>query len=138
MSLEEITSKYEHPIIGVIGAACPSPDYDSQEARRLGYKLRELVEQGGSLFTGGVSGVGVDVYKGIVDYCLKKKVEDKFFVLLPDMEFEPPQEYFKLSKRTKNKVLRVEGMGQDMEERRTYLGAIADLLVVANGSIGTI
>src|SRR3989344_3225069 len=138
MKLEEITTKYEHPIIGVIGATFPLPDYDSDDAFRLGYELREFVEKKGTVFTGGVSGVGVDVYRGIADYCEKKKCEDKFFVLFPDFGFEPPQEYFELAEKTKNKVLRVEKIGKDMEERRSYLGAVADLLVLINGSVGTI
>ena len=138
MKLEEITSKYERPIIGIIGAASPLPGYDSDDAYRLGYELREVVDKKGSLFTGGVSGVGIDVYRGIVDYCLEKRVEDKFFVLSPNIEFELPQEYFRLAERTKNGALRVEKVGQDMEERRSYVGAVADLLVVVNGSTGTI
>jgi len=138
MKLEEITQKYEHPIIGIIGATSPLPDYDSDDAFRLGYNLREFVEEKGSLFTGGVQGVGVDVYRGIVDYCLEKAVEDKFFVLFPDIESEPPEEYFKLAEKTKNSVLRVEKIGQDWEERRSYVGAVADLLVLVNGSAGTI
>ncbi len=138
MKLEEITNKYEHPIIGVICATSPLPGYDSDDAYRLGYELRGVVDKLGSLFTGGVSGVGIDVYRGIVDYCLEKGVEDKFFVLFPDRDFEPPQEYFKLAERTKNGILRVEKVGQDMEERRSYVGAVADLLVLVNGSVGTI
>ena len=138
MKLEEITNRYEHPIIGVIGATSPLPDYDSDDAYRLGYELRGLVERRGSLFTGGVPGVGIDVYRGIVDYCSEKGVEDKFFVLFPNTESEPPQEYFKLAERTKNGALRVERVGADMEERRSYVAAVADLLVVVNGSDGTI
>jgi len=138
MKLEEITAKHEHPIIGIIGATSPLPDYDSDDAYRLGYELRQVVDSKGSLFTGGVSGVGIDVYRGIVDYCLEKGVDDKFFVLFPNMDFEPPQEYFKLAGKTKNGVLRVEKVGQDMEERRSYVGAVADLLVLVNGSVGTI
>lgn len=138
MKLEEITARHEHPIIGIIGATSPLPDYDSDDAYRLGYELRQVVDNKGSLFTGGVSGVGIDVYRGIADYCLEKGVDDKFFVLFPNMDFEPPQEYFKLAGKTKNRVLRVEKVGQDMEERRSYVGAVADLLVLVNGSVGTI
>ena len=138
MGLEEITKKYEHPIIGIIGTTSPSPDYDSDEAYRLGYELREAVEKRGSLFTGGVFGVGLDAYKGIVDYCVERGVDDKFFVLFPDMGLEPPQEYFKLAEKIRGGVLKVEKIGQNMEERRSYVGAVADLLVVVNGSAGTV
>ena len=138
MKLEEITSKYESPIIGIIGASSPLPGYDSDDAYRLGYELRDVVNRSGSLFTGGVSGVGIDVYRGIVDYCIENGVEDKFFVLFPNMEFEPPEEYFRLAEKTKNGILRVEKVGEDMEERRSYVGAVADLLVLVNGAVGTI
>ena len=84
MKLEEITNKYESPIIGIIGATSPLPGYDSDDAYRMGYELREIVNDKGVLFTGGVSGVGLDVYRGIVDYCVEKDVEDRFFVLIPD------------------------------------------------------
>src|SRR3989338_4849886 len=137
MKLEEITNKYESPIIGIIGATSPLPGYDSDDAYRMCYELREIVNDKGVLFTGGVSGVGLDVYRGIVDYCVEKDVEDRFFVLIPD-NFEPPQEYFRLAEKTKNGVLRMERAGENMEERRSYVGAVADLLVLVNGSAGTI
>lgn len=138
MKLEEITKKYESPIIGIIGATSPLPDYDSDDTYRLGYELRDVVNKKGSLFTGGVSGVGTDVYRGIVDYCIEHGVDDKFFVLFPNMDFEPPKEYFRLAEKTKNGILRVERVGVDMEERRSYVGAVADLLVLVNGASGTI
>ncbi len=138
MRLEEITSKYEHPIIGIIGATSPLQGYDSQEARKLGYRLRGLVEKRGSLFTGGVSGVGVDTYRGIVDYCLERRVSDKFFILFPDIEPEPDKEYFRLAEQTNEGILKLERAGKNMEERRTYVGAVADLLIVVNGAEGTI
>ena len=137
MTLEEITTEYEHPIIGVIGATVPLENYDSDDAYRLGYDLRELVDKKGTLFTGGVPGVGIDVYKGIIHYCLEKKVKDKFFILFPDMELEPPEEYFRLAEQTGG-ILNVEKAGKDMEERRNYVGGVADYLVVVNGSHGTI
>lgn len=138
MKLEDITKKYGSPIIGIIGATSPLPDYDSDDAYRLGYELREVVNKKGSLFTGGVSGVGTDVYRGIVDYCIEHGVDDKFFVLFPDIDFEPPKEYFRLAGKTKSGALRVERVGADMEERRSYVGAVADLLVLINGASGTI
>ena len=138
MKLEEITAKYERPIIGIIGATSPLPGYDSDEAYRLGYELREVVDKQGSLFTGGVPGVGLDVYRGIADHCAEKGVEDKFFILLPNIEIEPPEEYFRLAEKTKNKALKIERAGQNMEERRSYVGAVADVLVLVNGSKGTL
>jgi len=137
MSLENISSRYEKPIIGVIGATSPLPDYDSDDAYRLGYELRELVTKKGTLFTGGVHGVGIDVYRGIVDYSIEKGIGDKFFVLVPN-GFQPPQDYIRMAGKTKNGVLRVETAGKDMEERRTYLADISNLVVVVNGAKGTI
>src|SRR3989344_1267642 len=137
MSLKEIIEKYQHPIIGIVGASTPLPGYNPREAKDLGYKLRDFVEKGGSLFTGGVPGVGLDVYEGIVGYCEERGVEDKFFVMLPT-DISPPQEYFDLASRTKNGKLIVESAGKDMEERRDYVAEVADSLVVINGGMGTI
>ena len=138
MRLKEIVEKYEHPIIGVIGATSPLPNYDSDDAYRLGYELRNFVENKGTLFTGGVSGVGIDIYNGIIGYCLEKGVSDKFFVLFPNMKLEPTEEYFRLAEKTKDKILKVERVGEDMEERRTCIAAVADILIVMNGATGTI
>lgn len=138
MILEEIASKYERPIIGIVGAISPLPGYDSDDAYRLGHELRRVVEKRGSLFTGGVAGVGVDVYAGIVDYCSQNGVGDKFFVLFPNISDQPSEEYFALAERTKKRTLNVERAGKDMEERRTCVGALADGLVVVNGAEGSI
>lgn len=138
MRLEEIIEKYERPLIGIIGATSPLPDYDSDDAYRLGYELRRAVEKKGTLFTGGVHGVGLDAYQGITDYCAEKGVEDKFFVLFPEIEIEPPNEYFTLAEKTKNRILKVERAGKDMEERRSYVAAVADVLVLMNGAEGTL
>ncbi len=137
MGLENLTN-YEKPIIGVIGAAVPLPQYDEKEARKLGYELRKLVERRGTLFTGGVPGIGFDFYQGIVDYSIEKNVSDKFFVLFPEGQMGPPEEYFELAKKTKNCILRIEKAGKDMEERRTHLARIADALIIINGAEGTI
>ena len=137
MKLEDIISKYEHPVIGVIGAASPLPGYDSADSYRLGYELRELIENGGSLFTGGVSGIGTDFYEGVVDYCSERGLEDRFFILFPE-GLQPSKAYFKLAEKTKNGTLRIERAGKNLEERRSYVGAIADALILVNGAEGTI
>ena len=137
MSLEETIDRHEHPIIGIIGALSPSQEYDNVDGFRIGYELRNIVNNGGSLFTGGVPGVGLDAYKGIVSYCKEKGVNDKFFVLVPET-IDPTQEYIDLAKQTKNGVLDIERLGRDYEERRSYLGSVADLLIVVNGSTGTL
>ncbi|MDO8508806.1 MAG: hypothetical protein Q7S27_03930 [Nanoarchaeota archaeon] len=137
-ALENIIKKYERPLIGIIGAANPLPDYDSDDGYRLGYELREAVNNKGTLFTGGVPGIGVDVYSGIVDYSVEKGLDDKFFILFPEMEMEPSEDYFTLANKTKNGSLRVEKIGKDMGERRSYIAAVADLVVLINGSTGTL
>jgi hypothetical protein len=134
MTLEDIAAKYEHPIIGIIGAASPMPGYDSSDGFRLGYWLRDLVEAKGTLFTGGVKGVGLDVYGGIVDYCNEKGAQDKFFVLIPEGDYQP-LDYMGISPGNN---LRIERAGRDMFERRLYVGDIADILIMANGASGTV
>lgn len=137
MKLEEITGKYEFPRIGVIGATSPTIGYDSADSYRLGQELRRILEKKGSLFTGGMPGVGLDFYEGVADYCSERKIDDKFFVIFPEGH-NLPEEYLRLAEKTKNGVLRVERAGKDFEERRTYVGAVADALVVINGSEGTV
>src|SRR3990167_6541755 len=110
MNQEIISGKYEHPIIGIIGATQPLPGYNPREAVKLGYLLRQSMEKKGTLFTGGVHGVGVDIYRGIIDYCLEKNVSDKFFILFPDINSNPPEEYFNLAKKA-NLALKIEKAG---------------------------
>ncbi|VVB77632.1 Uncharacterised protein [uncultured archaeon] len=141
MVLEEITRKYEYPILGIIGATVPSEDYPEDETVELGYRLRELIqENNGTLFTGGVSGVGLDFYRGVIDYCKRNGVDDKFFCLFPNFdgtEVNPPEEYYELANEI-NKQLSVERFGRDMEQRRMAVGPVADSLVLVNGSSGTL
>ena len=137
MKLESILPRYELPLIGVIGATVPLHGYNSLNCRMLGYKLRELVNGGGTLFTGGVEGVGLDFYEGVSDYCEEHKTDDKFFVLFPEFNFEVNKSYHDLAKKTKNKILAIEKIGKDFEERRSYLAMLVDKLIVVNGSDGT-
>jgi predicted Rossmann-fold nucleotide-binding protein len=136
MSLIEVAN-LQHPIIGIIGAINPSPEYDSDDAYRLGYDLREAIADKGTLFTGGVPGVGIDAYRGITDYCRENGADDRFFVLFPE-GMEPPQTYFQLAKQTRNQALRIVRAGKSLDDRRAYVGPLADVLVVDNGSSGTI
>ncbi|MBN2141733.1 hypothetical protein JW711_00230 [Candidatus Woesearchaeota archaeon] len=135
--LESIIQRHSHPIIGIIGATDPLPGYDDYDNYMLGYHLREAIGNQGSLFTGGVLGAGRDSYEGIVQYCTENNVDDRFFVVLPE-KIEPPQEYLDLAKKTSRGTLHVEPAGANMEERRSYIGAIADLIVVINGARGTL
>ncbi|MBS3149294.1 hypothetical protein J4455_01190 [Candidatus Woesearchaeota archaeon] len=137
MNLTEISEKYSAPIIALVGAMVPLPKYESDETKILGYELRKAIGKKGTLFTGGVNGVGVDFYKGIVDYCKENSVDDRFFVLLPEAFIDPASEYMNLAKQL-NCHLKIERVGNDMEERRTYVAQLADKLVVVNGSKGTL
>ncbi len=136
MRLEDVAAKYTHPIIAVIGAAMPSEGYDQVAAYRLGYRLREMLDKEGTLFTGGSPGVGVDIYGGIIDYCIEKGVNDRFFTLIPE-GIEPFPGYSDLAKKRGSEV-NIERLGKDMAERRSFLAALADMLVVVNGSSGTL
>lgn len=139
MGLEELTQKYEHPIIAVIGATQPLPDYEQKIGESLGYKLRELLEkQQGTIFTGGVPGVGVDIYQGVINYCQEhSKSNDKFFCLLPE-EYPICIDYLLSADEIGKNSVSIERIGKDMEERRTNLSNLADCLIVVNGSHGTL
>ena len=62
---EKKTIQRSRPLIAVIGAAKPGPDYTRKKGVAIGYKLREFLggDRDGTIFTGGVEGVGVDVRK---------------------------------------------------------------------------
>jgi predicted Rossmann-fold nucleotide-binding protein len=135
-TLSKIIEKYEHPIIGVIGATQPSIGYSKQETIKLGYELRKFVEKKGNIFTGGVPGVGLDAYRGIIDYCLEHSVNDKTFLLYPNINILPSEEYFQLANKINNK-LNIETAGENMLERRKYVAGVADILIAVNGGPGT-
>ena len=54
------------------------------------------------------------------------------------MNSNPPKEYFSLAEKTKDKTVNIERVGDTMNDRRTYVAAVADVLIVMNGSVGTI
>ncbi len=98
---DKIRSEKEVPIIGIIGSTSPINPYTRNMGVDVGYELRKyLNDKKGTLFTGGVNGVGVDVYTGVLKYCIenygkrvlpfKKNIpDDRFFVLVPE-EMEMP------------------------------------------------
>src|SRR3989338_3121734 len=149
--VQKMRSEIPTPIIGVIGAASPTRPYTQETGIKLGYVLREyLASHPGTLFTGGVQGVGVDVYIGVTKYCIAEGIRtgkipnDNFFVLIPKYEasqhflqrqtalYEPPGEYTALGRLSKRGTLWSAYAGNDMTERRDYVAAIADVLIVAN------
>src|SRR3989338_1652346 len=142
------------PIIGIVGATRPGRDYVSNLGYETGYELRKYVEQrGGTLFTGGVEGVGVDAYVGVLKFCLEpdgRVKDDRFFVLVPAFQsintrlgtkrfdYEIPASYSALAHLGPRGVLDSFVIDGDMEDRRRYVGEVADALVVINGSGGTL
>lgn len=139
--IERITGK-KRPLIGVIGAAKPTGEYSREVGRLAGYKLRKYLEGNeGTIFTGGVNGVGFDVYAGIVRFHLEtylkddRLLEDMFFVLTPESE-AVPKEYIDLSRIVAR--LEIVRVGADLEQRRTCLAEVADVLIVLNGAYGTL
>ena len=137
--ITQIKTRYQNPNIAIIGAAAPDLDYNSVLGIKTGFFLRRLVEnKPGRLFSGGVSGIGLDAYKGAIYYCMERKlVDDKFFLVFPDLPYKPPQEYFEYAAKI-GKPLEIVSGGKDMLERRTKLAEVADLAVVLNGSLGTL
>lgn len=87
----------ETPKIVVVGATAPTISYERADGIDVGYAIRKFLEgRKGSVFTGGVDGIGSDVYAGVLKYCIAeqtrtgKPVDDRFFVVIPDTV-----EYFK-------------------------------------------
>lgn len=162
--ISEIREGNETPLIGIVGATSPNyREYTPKMGEVVGYALRKYIAQRkGSLFTGGVKGVGLDVYRGIVSACQpneksegSKVEEDRFFVLVPTdillsaiegedskealyTSYSIPREYEELAKTTKSGELRIVRAGKDMSERRKHLAKVADALVVVNGGLGTL
>ncbi len=164
--VERIRREKGLPLIGVVGATVPTAPYRPKIGQQVGYNLRAYNSTvGGALFTGGVEGIGVDVYVGIMRYCIDvaKRTgdlkEDNFFVLVPThtmapfsidlprfrrkaipplLHYSPPAEYSVLGSLTPKGGLDVVRAGENMTERREYVGAVADTLVVVNGGDGTL
>jgi len=165
IDLKEVRNKFAHPIIGAIGATSPSREYSSEIGEQVGMVLRSFIESHkGSIFTGGVYGVGVDVYTGVMKYCVVQAIktgkfpEDLFFVLVPSfapstegpaffieksnqpqlVPYIPPGEYDVLSRFSPQGELRIVRAGKTMDDRRKYVAQIADKLVMVNGGFGTL
>ena len=149
---EHIKTHYDHPIIGVIGSTLPRHPYQKAMGERAGFLLRQYIADRGTLFTGGVEGVGVDVHRGLAQYCLEHEgaiPPEKFFVLVPTHTISPkesyqpqpytiPNEYLATHTSLSMLPLSIEHAGAHMGERRHYVGQVADLLVCLNGGRGTV
>lgn len=159
--VKRIREGKDSPIIGVIGGTAPTEEYSRSQGLAVGYALRELVEElGGSIFTGGVDGVGVDVYAGIVKRSIElKSTNDHFFALVPEFDegrltqgaftlgslglkkgksYNVPETYTVLSSLLSKDAVSLARAGKDMTERRKYVAEVADFLVMVNGGLGTL
>lgn len=154
--IDKIRTEKESPLIAVIGATNPGKDYDKKIGIDAGYYLRHSFHhKKGNIFTGGVNGVGVDIYTGIIKYCINRAnnlINDNFFILIPSyhwniseldnhskkVPYEPPSAYESLGHISRKGKLDKIVAGVDMEERRKYLAMIADIIIVINGGSGTI
>ncbi len=126
---EEPTKRYESPLIAVIGSEIEAPSQESHDCFMLGYGLRRVIENGGSICTGGTKGVGVETYKGI----LSAGRPTKFRVIVPP-RCNPSQEYFRAANK-KGEKLEVQEYEDD--EGKPRISSLADLLITINGSFGT-
>ena len=95
-------------------------------------RLRRYTKDNGFIFTGGVAGVGVDVFKGVLEE--NHGQNTRFFVLLPK-GVSPDHDYDKLSFPNEVEVV---PFGRDMFERRIGMGKVADVVIVLNGRYGTL
>jgi hypothetical protein len=157
--LAEARASKQSPRIVVIGATSPSEPYRTKHGFGVGYEIRRFLEGNlGTVATGGVEGIGADVYAGVLKYCVDNKPQrgkiptDKFFVIIPDSveypmgrkgeqvyscPYSPPHIYKLLAKFSRTGKVDVVRAGTNMFERRLYLAQLADILVVINGGPGT-
>lgn len=151
--ISDVRAQETLPIIGIIGAGWPQPPYHERMGIEVGEVLRKFLRNRGTLFTGGIGGVGIDAYVGVTRYCVTQRektqepVDDRFFVLIPQevacettageffaQPYEPPQLYHRLAQLSKKSPLKIIRAGKTMAERREYVARIADALVIINGS----
>lgn len=162
---EKIRKERQGPLIGIIGATMPDDGYNPMLAFLTASLLRKRLDKG-TIFTGGVAGVGVDAYFGIVSRCMmeneiakKAKMpsefgDDKFFILIPfkhvvqqqkghgefiavSVPYDPPAAYEKMA-LSASLVIREVRAGRDMDERREILGGTAHGVICINGGMGTL
>lgn len=132
--VRKIVSKYEPPRIGVIGGSYVS-ESNARLCRRIGGSLRDFIGRRGWLFSGGVSGAGFEVYRGIADYSSQHRVSDRFFTLLP--RGDEPYEYTDLARKLLKKEVTNEACGSSMEQRRRAMSMVGNVLIVVEGGGGT-
>jgi len=140
VAVDEIRSSMQGPFIVTIGSKRPSAKYDSRFSIDLGYSLRQDInDKPGTLFTGGVTGIGVDTYIGIIKGCLDLNYsDDRFFVLVAE-DFKPDNGYLKAKYMHSGQTnLNVQILGKNHIERRWHLSLISDYMITLNGESGTL
>jgi len=157
---KELISSLSGPIIGFIGATMPEIGYDREFTKSIGYELRgNTHSKGGTLFTGGVCGVGLHAYRGIAKYCIDNNLKDDgFFVMIPKnvhvpridafgipdyndirvVPYSPPKRYESYAEMISENGLKVITAGEDMAGRRDILARTGDIFVMINGGLGTL
>jgi predicted Rossmann-fold nucleotide-binding protein len=132
--------------IVVIGAQVPDYSYDSSMGIRVGNIIAKMMKKGDVLITGGVEGVGLDVFtgfgltpsKGTFECIIPKQTQsigkNKEVINTP---YHLPEAYQIVSKLTK-KTIQVISAGNNMAERREFLAKSVDIAIVMNGGIGTL
>lgn len=132
--VKKIVSEYRPPRIGVIGGTCLSR-YNEDLCIAIGAALRMFADKEGWLFTGGVEGVGLEVYRGIARYSSEHKIDDRFFTLLP--YGSTPWGYNEIARRLLKKEVKNESCGIDMSERRAAVSRVGTVLIMVEGGDGT-
>lgn len=155
--IRSIRQRRRSPIVGIIGATSPdAEEYSPLMSILAAQQVHDFCEKhNGSVFTGGVGGVGIDAYTGIAMKLRgNPNGDDRFFVLIPSqcqvhfqqhgrvisrlVDYRHPFAYDHLATFIGSKKLDVAVAGRDMEERRRYVAEVADILVLINGSGGTL
>lgn len=149
----QIRSQFDDaPLIAIIGATSPGWGYELDMGFMTGFECRRAAESHNAwVFTGGVSGVGLDAYAGVLRYETDKSASHRFFMLIPNQfgfkdqtgavrfyPYSPPTEYNLLARLVDGGSPKKVRAGQDMSERRRYLASVADVAVMVNGSGGTL
>lgn len=125
------------PAVGILGAQYPEYPYICKMGVEVGYLLRKYLPESGVLFTGGVQGVGEDVYGGIINYCIEYGLEeDRFFVLVPKGD-RPSEGYYKQTKRFSHK-LEIIHQGETDIQRQEKMAEQGEVFIVVNGGYGTL
>jgi len=160
----EVDGKF---VIGIIGATCPGYDYSPDMGFVVGNQIRTFIDSPEvkakfgdkvRIFTGGVEGIGVDAFMGVVS---AEPDDTKFFALIPKFDMVPDDDMgvhimnkskkpvlrreryslptaYKNIARIKNTQCREVVAGEDMSDRRAFVAGIADVLVMVNGGAGTL